>query len=341
MLLLGIDTSCDDTSCAVVADGQTVLSNVISSQNEYHGQFGGVVPEIASRRHVVSIEAVLREALDRAGCSRGELDGVAVTSCPGLIGSLVVGIAAAKSLAWAYRKPLVEVNHLQAHVYSGRLAAPELPYPHIALVVSGGHTIIYLVRGPLEMEMLGTTVDDAAGEAFDKVAKLLGLGFPGGPILSRLAADGDPQRYELPRPLLHSKDLDFSFSGLKSAARRIQEEEGERLNLHDFAASVQEAIVEVLLAKTFRAVEAARAQALVIAGGVAANPRLRTLAQQKSDRRGIMLSVPPMSLCADNGAMIAGLGYHLLLAGQRAEWSLNGQPTEYLSGKGEAWKAAL
>lgn len=322
--ILGIETSCDETSISIVDDGRKVRSNVVASQAKLHKRFGGVVPEIASRQHTVTVEPCLREALEKADCSLDDIDGIAVTSRPGLIGSLVVGIAAAKAISWSLGIPVVPVDHLAAHCYSVMLLDDAPEYPYLCLLVSGGHTLLYLVHSPLERQVLGSTIDDASGEAFDKVAKMLGLGYPGGPIIGRLAADGDPDAYDLPRPLIHEESFDFSFSGLKTSARRTIEVEGSNLRLHDFAASVEQAIVEVLLVKTMRAADEFGVRHVGIAGGVACNRRLQALAREAFAEQGVNVAIPPPLLCTDNGGMIAGLGFHLYEAGDFADFALDG-----------------
>ena len=333
MLVLGIESSCDDTSVSVVRDGREVLSCKVSSQEEIHQRFGGVVPELASRQHLQNILPVIDAALEEAGQTLDDIDGIAVTSRPGLVGSLVIGISAAKAIAWSRNLPLVGVDHLAAHAYSVQLLPEPLPYPHLCLLVSGGHTLLSIVEGPLTIYHLGTTVDDAAGEAFDKVSKLLGLGYPGGPILSKMAAEGNPTRYQLPRPMMHSGDYDFSFSGLKTAARKTQHDEGDALSLNDFAASVQEAIVDVLVEKSARAIKEFGLKGFTITGGVAANRRLRAKAEERLAPMGVRCVFPDMWLCTDNAAMIAGLGYHLLQTGEHADLTLNAQSSEYLRSK--------
>jgi N6-L-threonylcarbamoyladenine synthase len=336
--LLGIDTSCDDTSVAVVAEGREIRSNVVTSQIDRHREFGGVVPEIASRQHLCALEPAITEALRQAGLTRREVQGFAVTWTPGMIGALVVGISAAKAMAWATGRPLLAVNHLEAHVYALQLEQTPPPYPHVCLLVSGGHTLLLEVGGPLDVRPLGTTLDDAAGEAFDKVAKLFGLGYPGGPVIARLAEQGDSRRYALPRPMLHSGNLDFSFSGLKTAARRLLEQEGrEAIDANDLAASLQEAIVDVLSAKAMQAMKRTGLRRLALAGGVAANERLRVLCRERAAAAGVEVFVPSRALCTDNAAMVAGLAWHLFRQGRHADFSLNGRSSAYLAGDDFAW----
>jgi N6-L-threonylcarbamoyladenine synthase len=320
MLILGIETSCDETAAAVVADGCRVLSSVVATQFELHAEYGGVVPELAARRHLENILPVIRGALDQAGVALKDLDGLAVTQGPGLIGALVIGMAAAKALAFTLGKPLAGVHHLQAHILAAFLTEPPPPFPFVALVVSGGHTNLYLVRDFLNMALLGRSRDDAAGEAFDKVAKLMQLGYPGGVRIEALAAAGDPRAYHLPRPRIAAEPLTFSFSGLKTAvAHQLKKEPGilqkaaSRANL---AASFQEAVVDSLTSRAWLALEETGCRRLVVSGGVAANGRLRQALQDRAGSDGTGLFLPPLDLCGDNAAMVAALGYHLLHAGQ-------------------------
>jgi len=358
-LILGIESSCDETAASVVRGGRAVLSNVIASQHELHRKFGGVVPEIASRAHIERMLPVLDEALEQAGVSLERLDAIAVGHRPGLIGSLLVGVASAKALAWSLGKPLVGVDHVRAHLYAGALTTPDaeapddaasggIDYPALGLVVSGGHTSLYAVDDPLRMRLLGRTIDDAVGEAYDKVAAILGLGFPGGPIVDRLAADGNPQAVRFPRTLLEPDSLDFSFSGMKTAV--LYEVRGkptgrgrgasfERDASHltdtekaDVCAAFQAAATDVLMTKLGRAVDQmTRAQdaprSLVIGGGVSANRELRRRVEQFGDERGLAVYLPKMAFCLDNAAMIAGLAHHQLQAGQTADLTLEAVAT--------------
>ena len=310
-LILGIETSCDETSAAVVRDGNHLLSNVVSSQIDVHNAFGGVVPEIASRMHTEIILQVIDQALGTAEASVGEVDAVAVTQGPGLIGSLMVGISTAKALAFSHEKPLVGVNHLEAHIAVAHLEN-EIDFPFVALIVSGGHTNLYMVRGFLDFELLGSTRDDAAGEAFDKGAKALGLGYPGGVEIDRLSKSGNPDAISFPRPF-NNESHDFSFSGLKTALLNhikknpVESEE----NLCDVCAGFQEAIVETLVDKTLNAARKNGVGSVVLAGGVACNSRLRKLSEEKIRSKGINVFMPSPALCTDNAAMIATLGYHM------------------------------
>ncbi|MDY0087649.1 MAG: tRNA (adenosine(37)-N6)-threonylcarbamoyltransferase complex transferase subunit TsaD [Coriobacteriia bacterium] len=310
-VVLAIETSCDETAAAVMRGGTEVLSSVIASQVDFHARFGGVVPEIASRKHTEAIVGVVTEALERASTTLGHIDAIAVTQGPGLIGALVVGLAYAKGLAFAAGLPLVGVNHLEGHIFANLLSHPDLEPPLVALVVSGGHTSLVHVPEWGVYEILGETLDDATGEAFDKVAKVLGLGYPGGPILSRLAAEGDRAAIEFPRAMMRSGDYRFSLSGLKTAVInhiRHEREAGREIDLPDLAASFQAAVVDVQVAKTLRAAKEYGVRTVCLAGGVAANPSLRESLRVALAAEGIALCVPELSLCTDNAAMIAAAG---------------------------------
>ncbi len=325
MNILGIETSCDDTAAAVVVDGQKILSNVISSQNEFHAKYGGIVPEIASRKHVELILYVIQAALDSAGVACQAIDAFAVTNRPGLVGSLLVGLSAAKSIAYCYQKPLIGVNHLLGHVYANFFEHPDLALPHISLTVSGGHTLVMFITSPTQYEILGHTVDDAIGEAYDKVAKFLGLGFPGGPFIDSMAKEGNPDAIAFPSPLIHSKDLNFSFSGLKTAVIRYvtdQHHAGQAINYADVVASFQQAAIKVLVKKALEAAQEKQVSTITLSGGVAANSALRTILIQEAQQAGIQVYYPPLILCTDNGAMIAGVAYHLYQQGVRSSLDL-------------------
>jgi N6-L-threonylcarbamoyladenine synthase len=324
-LVLGIETSCDETGIGVVR-GTTLLANVISSSMDEHARYGGVVPEVAARAHLEALVPALQQALAESGVTLDELDAIAVTSGPGLSGALMVGVGAAKALAVALGKPLYAVNHLVGHVGADVLRDDdsELELPTIALLVSGGHTSLLLVRDLVsDVELLGETIDDAAGEAFDKVARLLGLPYPGGPEIDRAAVGGDPRAIRFPRGLSHSKDMaehryDFSFSGLKTAVARWVEQTrdaGTEVPMADVAASFREAVADILLTKAVAACVDHGIPRLLLGGGVVANSRLRELALERCAAAGIELRIPPLALCTDNGAMIAALGAQLILAG--------------------------
>jgi N6-L-threonylcarbamoyladenine synthase len=310
VIVLGIETSCDETAAAVVIDGHDVRSNVVSSQVDLHARFGGVVPEIASRAHLELVNGVMAEALATAGVGFADLDAVAATSGPGLAGALLVGVSAAKAVALALDIPYVGVHHLEAHLQAAWLQDPAVELPLVVLLVSGGHTMLVAVRGEAEYEVLGETVDDAAGEAYDKVARLLGLGYPGGPAIDRLAATGDPRAVRFPRPML-GDGLDFSFSGLKTAVMH-QVRRTPDLAVADLAASFQAAVVDVLVAKLRVAADAIGARTIVIGGGVAANSALRDAVAALGLETGRRALVPPRDLCTDNAAMVAATGYRRL-----------------------------
>jgi N6-L-threonylcarbamoyladenine synthase len=323
MLILGIETSCDETAAAVVAEGRTVLSSVVATQFELHAQYGGVVPELAARRHLENILPVIQGALDAAGATLKDLDGLAVTQGPGLIGALVIGMAAAKVLAYALKKPLVGVHHLQAHIMAAFLTETPPEFPFVALVVSGGHTNLYRVDGFKEMRLLGRSRDDAAGEAFDKVAKLMQLGYPGGVKIEALATAGNASAYHLPRPRILAEPLTFSFSGLKTAVayqlKRHPEILADAGARRDLAASFQAAVVDSLTSRAELALKQTGCQRLVVCGGVAANRALRQSLKTQAQGGGIELFLPPLALCTDNAAMVAALGYQLLRAGDRLD----------------------
>jgi N6-L-threonylcarbamoyladenine synthase len=327
--VLALETSCDET-CAAVLDGPRILANIVSSQADLHRRWGGVVPEMAARAHVEAILPVIREALDAADCGMDWIGGVAVTNRPGLVGALSVGVTAAKAIAFAHRIPLIGVHHLEGHILSplaDRTAHDA--FPMLALVVSGGHTELVDVAGLARYRTLAETIDDAAGEAFDKGARLLGLGYPGGRAVQDAAIGGDPRRYSLPRAL-PGDDARFSFSGLKTAVLRLVEREGARLCVPDAAAALQVAIVESLAGKTVRALEATGRRALALVGGVAANTSLRATLAQECDRLGVSFFAPPPELCTDNAAMIGLAGSLRLAAGERDGWDLDCRPNAEL-----------
>lgn len=337
MKILGLESSCDETAAAVVEDGTQVLSSVVSSQQDIHALYGGVVPEIACRAHVESILPVVERALCEADTEPDELDGIAATTTPGLIGALLVGLTAAKAMSWALRKPLLAVNHLHAHIYASWMADAEPPLPAVSLVVSGGHTSLFLTTGPLEHELLGCTVDDAAGEAFDKVANILHLGYPGGPVIEQVARDGDPGTIDFPRSWLDEDSADFSFSGLKTAVlyRCVGPNASKEdiANAHyddrfvaDVAAGFQEAVLDVLVGKACATADRHETRCIIVGGGVAANGRLRERLQAATGERNLDLRLAPRKFCTDNAAMTAGLGFHLLRSGCEAPLSTEAQP---------------
>lgn len=327
MMILGIDTSCDDTSAGVVTDGSRVLSSVVHSQVQLHHPYGGVVPELASREHLGKIETVVGQALDKAHITRKDLDGIAVTIGPGLIGSLLVGLYFAKAFAYVLEIPYVGINHLEGHILSIFLEESTPPLPFVVLTVSGGHTSLYHVKEVGHYAPLGQTLDDAAGEAFDKVAKVLGLGYPGGVVIENLARSGNKDRIRFPRAYLAPDSLDFSFSGLKTAValyvRRWRESEPKEVSMADIAASFQEAVIDVLTQKVIAAAERMKVASVVVAGGVACNQALRDRVKDLASRCGMAFYSPRPAFCTDNGAMIALAGYHRIFRGERADLSLD------------------
>ena len=320
-LLLAIESSCDETAAAVACGDGSIVADCLASQIDFHARFGGVVPEIASRKHIEAICGVAQVCLERAAAHLGrpalryrDLDAIAVTYTPGLVGALVVGVAFAKAAAWAADVPFIGVNHLEGHLYANKIAQPDIAPPMVVSLVSGGHTMLVHVRDWGDYEVLGSTIDDAVGEAFDKVAKALGLGYPGGPVISKLAAQGNPKAIDFPRAMMHSGDLRFSLSGLKTAVityinqqREAARARGEApaLNMPDIAASFQAAVIDVQVAKACTALDETGAREFCLGGGVAANPALRAAYQQACDERGVRLTMPPASACTDNAAMIA------------------------------------
>ncbi len=316
MLILGIDTTCDDTSAGVVKNGSHVWSNVIASQHKVHARFGGIVPMIAAREHTRQINLIIAAALDEAGITFHDIDAVAVSNHQGLLLSLVVGVSAAKSIALALDVPLIGMHHLEGHVYSNIMGREnELPFPFLCLTVAGGHTLLLRVDGHGRYHLLGHTRDDAAGEAYDKIARRLSLGYPGGPIVEKLARNGNPFAYDFPRPMIDKAHFEFSFSGLKTAVVRVieaAEKAGESLSTEDLCASFQQAIVDVLVTKTIRVAEKEGLSRIALAGGVAMNRQLRRDLQQAANAKGLRTFAPPPDLCIDNGAMIAGAAWYLL-----------------------------
>jgi N6-L-threonylcarbamoyladenine synthase len=326
--VLGIETSCDETGVAIVDDGR-VLSNVLGTQVDLHERFGGVVPEVAARAHVRALNPLLDEALEQAGTRFSEIDGVAVTIGPGLVGALLVGIAAAKAVALASGADLIGVNHLEGHIWANFLEHGPATPPYMCLVVSGGHTMLVHMPAEHRYEMLGQTVDDAAGEAFDKIARFLGLGFPGGPALDRLARTGDPHAIEFPRAMLDSGNYDFSLSGLKTSVLRYvrrEREVGREVDPADLAASFQEAIVDVQVSKTIAAARDRGVETVLLGGGVVANTRLRERMQKAAAEAGVDVLFPSTALCTDNGAMIAAAGAARLAMGERSAFDVAADP---------------
>ena len=330
-LILALETSCDETSASVVADGRIVLSNVISSQIPVHQKFGGVVPEIASRKHIENVIPVVDQALREAQVSLGDITAIGVTHGPGLVGALLVGVAVAKALAFAADVPIIGVNHLEGHIFANFLSHAELEPPFMALVVSGGHTSLVHVKGYNNFELLGQTRDDAAGEAFDKIARVMKLPYPGGPYIDRLAAEGNPLAIPFPRALTGRDNFEFSFSGLKSAVLNYLNsaaQRGEEVNTADVAASFQAAVVDVLVSKTLHAAKVYRAKEVLVAGGVSANTALRDAFMAQKE---FPVQIPSIFLCTDNAAMIAAAGYYHYAYGQRDPLNLDVLPTWALS----------
>ena len=326
MLILGIESSCDETAASVVEDGRRVLSNVVASQVEEHRKYGGVVPEIASRRHAEAVSGVVRQALSDAGVTLADIDGIAVTYAPGLIGALLVGVSFAKGLALATGKPLIPVHHLRSHIASNYIAHSELKPPFLCLVVSGGHSHIVKVEDYTHFAVIGRTRDDAAGECYDKAARAMGMPYPGGVALDKLAHEGDPKAFPLPRPRVEGSEYDFSFSGLKTAViNRLHnaEQKGEEVNKADLCASFQHTVTELLVGNTMKAAADLGMDTIVLAGGVSANSGLRAGMEAACAERGYGLYAPPLSLCGDNGAMVAAQGYYELLSGHTAGMELN------------------
>ena len=334
MKILAVESSCDETAVAVVEDGRRVLADVIASQADMHATYGGVVPEIASRKHVEAISGLAEEALARAGITRADVDAVAVTYAPGLIGAVLVGVNFAKSAAYALQKPLVPVHHVRGHIAANYITHPDLEPPFVCLCVSGGNTMIVDVRDYTDMSILGATRDDAAGECFDKVARVLGIGYPGGAPMDKLAQGGDDKRYDLPRAHVHDAPLDMSFSGLKTAVLNLAHnasQKGEELDLPGLAASFGAAVSDTLVPRTMEAARRMGYGKVAVAGGVAANSRLRADLEWACGQSGNKLFLPALSLCGDNAAMIGCQGYYEFLAGKRGGLDLNAYATRDIS----------
>jgi len=316
MLILSIETSCDETSAAVVKDGKEILSNVVASQVEFHKKYGGIVPEVASRKHIEVIAAVVKQALEDAKTPLKKIDAVAATYGPGLVGSLIVGLNYAKAVAFALKKPFIPVNHIEGHIYANFVSEIPNPksqipnFPFVCLVVSGGHTQLVLIKDHGKYQTLGHTRDDAAGEAFDKVARYLGIGYPGGPIIDKMAKKGDPEAIDFPRAMMEG--YDFSFSGLKTAVVNYVKKNGMPKNVADLVASFQQAAVDTLVEKTIRAAKDFKVKWIALAGGVSANSRLRENILKRANEEGLKVSIPPLHLCTDNAAMIGSAGYYLI-----------------------------
>lgn len=329
MKILAFESSCDETSCAVIENGRRILSDVISSQVPIHKKFGGVVPEIASRHHIEDVLPVAEEALSEAGCTWNDMDAIAVTQGPGLVGALLVGVAAAKAAAWALDKPLIAVNHMEGHIFANLLQYPDLEPPFLALVVSGGHTMLVVVRDYNTFELLGQTRDDAAGEAFDKIARVMGYPYPGGPHIDRLAGEGNPDAIHFPMAMAKEHNFDFSFSGLKSAVinyLHTADMKKQPVVKEDVAASFQKAVVDVLVTKAMAALKKTGLKTIVLAGGVAANSGLRKALTEACGEAGVRLCRPDTVLCTDNGAMIGCRAYYMAQAGDFAPMTLNADP---------------
>lgn len=329
VLILAIESSCDETAAAVVRNGREVLSNIIYSQIATHTLYGGVVPEIASRKHIEKINQVVESALKEADVTLPEVDAVGVTYGPGLVGPLLIGVSAAKAMAWAAEKPLIGVNHIEGHVAANFIAAPELEPPFVCLIVSGGHTHLVVVEDYGSFRILGRSRDDAAGEAFDKVARSVGLGYPGGPKIDAKAKEGNPLAITFPQAKVRDSEYDFSFSGLKSAVLNYQNHAnmtGEQINTADLVASFQKAVVDVLVEHTVAAAKEYGFRQAAMAGGVASNSALRAAMKARCEREGIRLFYPPPVLCTDNAAMIGSAAYYEYMAGRRSGWDLNAVP---------------
>lgn len=323
ILTLGIESSCDETSVAVVKNGREVLSNVIATQIDIHKKYGGVVPEIASRNHVENITYVVEEALQKSGVTLDDIDAICCTYGPGLVGALLVGLSTAKAMAYALNKPFVGVHHIEGHIAANYITHKELEPPYLCLVVSGGHSHLVHVKDYTKFEVLGKTRDDAVGEAFDKVARVVGIGYPGGPVIDKLAKEGRPI-YNLPRT--HFENLDFSFSGIKTAVINLVHKEGDNININDLCASFEEAVTDILTQNSLKAMKELGVNKIAIAGGVSANSYLRNRMQELGEKEGFKVYYPELVLCTDNAAMIASAGYYNYMAGKCSPWNLNAVP---------------
>lgn len=328
-IIMAVETSCDETAVAILAEGTELLTNIVSSQIKVHQQYGGVVPEIASRKHLEQVNGLISLALEEAKLNFSQLSALAVTYGPGLVGALLVGVSTVKALAYSRKLPLISVNHIEGHIYANWLSHKQIEFPLVGLIVSGGHTALVEMRGHGEYVLLGQTQDDAAGEAYDKVARALGLSYPGGPLLDALAQEGNPEAVKFPRAWLGENSFDFSFSGLKTAVLNYLNraaQRGEKVNQADLAASFQASVVEVLVEKTVRAAKQKGLQAVLMAGGVSANSSLREEMQNRCQQEGLKLYYPPLEFCTDNAAMIACAAHYRYLKGEFANWSLNAVP---------------
>ncbi|MDX9871317.1 MAG: tRNA (adenosine(37)-N6)-threonylcarbamoyltransferase complex transferase subunit TsaD [Clostridia bacterium] len=328
-IMLAVETSCDETAAAVLRGSRELLANIVSSQIDVHKVFGGVVPEIASRHHLEQVNRLIDLALSEAGIDFSRLTAIAVTYGPGLVGALLVGVSTAKALAYSLKLPLVGVNHMEGHIYANWLAHAELEFPLLCLIVSGGHTALVLMKDHGKYELLGQTIDDAVGEAYDKAARALGLGYPGGPLLDKLAREGNPEALQLPRAWLSRDSFDFSFSGLKTAVLNHLNhaaQKNEPVHKADLAASFQASVIEVLTEKTISAAQKYDLKSVLLAGGVAANSLLRVRLRDRCTEEGMRLFVPPLEYCTDNAAMIACAGYYRFKQGHTADWTLNAVP---------------
>ncbi len=326
IFILGIETSCDDTCASVIQDGNVILSNIVSSQNEIHAKYGGVVPEIASRKHIEVIDLIISEAMQKAGLTFHDIDAVAVTNRPGLLGSLLVGVGAAKAISYYYDKPIIAINHLKAHIYANFLTYEKPDDDFIGLIVSGGHSSLYYVKDLSNINEIGHTVDDAAGEAFDKISRYLQLGYPGGPVIDKLSKKGNPDYINFPRPMIDSKDYNFSFSGIKTSLIYKTKKDPDLLkeeNIPSLVASFQKAAIEVLVEKTFSAAHEYDVQKILISGGVAANSLLREEFNKRAVIEKMDVYIPPIYLCMDNAAMIACLGYYEYLDGNISDCNID------------------